>query len=242
MEDARVRGPLIRPKEAGPAIPAAAFFGCFRSSYPLSSESPTLIKKERVLMQRSHNLNRLVFLSLLSGLAFLMQVLNFPLPLFPTFLKADFSEIPALVGALVYGPLAGILVELLKNILHFLFAGSETGVIPLGQMANFLAGSVFVTVTVWIARRIEGVRGLVLGLAGGTAVMALLMTAANWYVIFPAYSSLLNMQVSKALMTTMILYGVAPFNVVKGILVSLLFVPLYLKLKPHLGRMPGLST
>lgn len=90
-------------------------------------------------MQRSHRLTKIIFLSLLSGSAFIIQIFDFPLSVFPTFLQIDFSEIPVLIGGLIYGPLAGILIELLKNVLHFIFSGSETGAIPLGQMSNFFS-------------------------------------------------------------------------------------------------------
>ncbi|WP_089965450.1 ECF transporter S component [Lihuaxuella thermophila] len=186
-------------------------------------------------MQHSQRLTKLVFLSLLSGSAFLMQYLDFPLPGFPTFLEIDFSDLPALVGGLVYGPAAGILVEFLKNLLHYLFSGSITG-IPIGQMSNFLAGSIFVTVTVLISRKTGNVKGLVYGLVTATILMAAVMTIANWYVIFPAYSILIDWTVTHAQKMSLILYGVAPFNVLKGLLIGFIFIPLYLKLKPYMEQ------
>lgn len=193
-------------------------------------------KRESVhLMQRSQRLTKMVFLSLLSGSAFLMQYLDFPLPGFPAFLEIDFSDIPALVGGLVYGPAAGILVEFLKNLLHFLFSGSISG-IPIGQMSNFLAGSIFVTVTVLVSRKTRELKGLIYGLVTATILMAVVMTIANWYVIFPAYSALIHWTYTHAQKIALILYGVAPFNVVKGLLIGAVFIPLYLKLKPHLEQ------
>ncbi len=191
-------------------------------------------KRESVhLMQHSRRLRKMVFLSLLSGSAFLMQYLDFPLPGFPAFLEIDFSDVPALVGGLVYGPAAGILVEFFKNLLHFLFSGSLSG-IPIGQISNFLAGSIFVTVTVWVSRKTGEVKGLIYGLVTATILMAVVMTIANWYVIFPAYSLLINLTYTHAQKIAFILYGVAPFNVVKGLLIGAIFLPLYLKLRPHL--------
>jgi len=190
-------------------------------------------------MQRSRSLTRLVTLSFLSAIAFVMQALNFPLPMFPQFLKIDFSEIPALIGGLLYGPVAGIVIEGLKNLLHFLFYGSDTGIIPIGQLSNFIAGSLFVTLTVIISRKVGERKGLWMGLATATLVMAVVMTLANWYVIFPAYSFLIHWTVTESQKWALIILGVAPFNVVKGILIAIVFVPLYTKIKPHLKQRFG---
>lgn len=192
-------------------------------------------------MQRLGSLKKLVTLSFLSAIAFVMQALNFPLPMFPQFLKVDFSEIPALVGGLLYGPLAGIGIEAIKNLLHFLFYGSDTGVIPIGQISNFVAGSIFVTLTVVISRKVEKAKGLWLGLGTATLTMAVVMTIANWYVIFPAYSFLINWTITESQKWALVMLGVAPFNIVKGILIAIIFVPLYAKVKPHLDQRFGIS-
>lgn len=180
---------------------------------------------------------KLTMISLLSGFAFLIQYLNFPVPPFPAFLKVDFSELPALVAGLMFGPLAGVTVEFVKNLLHFAFTGSESGV-PVGQMANFLAGSVFVLITVWTARKIPGTKGLIAGLGVATLVTAILMSIVNYWVILPAYAFLINWTVEGPEKTALVLYGIGPFNLMKGLIVALVFVPLYRRLKPRLkGRM-----
>jgi riboflavin transporter len=211
----------------------SGFLSFFRPSYPLSSEAQM---RERVLMQRSQALTKMIFLSLMAGIAFILQKLEFPLPGFPTFLKIDFSEVPALIAGLLYGPLAGVLVEFFKNFLHFLFSGSETGIIPVGQLSNFLAGSVFVAVTSIIARKVGELKGLIYGLATATVISAVVMTSANWYVFFPLYSKLIHWTVTGSQKFALIMFGIAPFNLLKGVLVTAIFIPLYLKLQPHLKR------
>ncbi len=183
----------------------------------------------------SSQVSRLVILSLLIGIALLMEYFNFPLPLFPTFLKIDFSEVPALIGAFLFGPFAGVLIEFLKNVLHFLLSGSETGAIPLGQIANFVAGSLFVVTTVYLSRRIQGIKGMVIGTSIATILMTILLTVANYYILFPFYSYLINWTVTGEVKNAMIFYGVAPFNIIKGILIAVLFIPLYQKLAPILS-------
>ncbi|GGA37775.1 riboflavin transporter FmnP [Kroppenstedtia guangzhouensis] len=179
---------------------------------------------------------KLTLVSLLSGLGFFIQYLNFPIPPFPVFLKVDFSELPALVAGLMFGPLAGVTVEFVKNLLHFVFTGSESGV-PIGQMANFLAGSAFVLTTVWTARKIPGTKGLIAGLAIAALVTAILMSIANYWVILPAYAFLIHWTVEGPEKTALVLYGIGPFNLLKGLLVALVFLPLYRRLQPRLkGR------
>lgn len=70
-------------------------------------------------LHASHSTQKLVTVPLLAAVAFILQYLEFPLPLMPSFLKLDFSTLPGLIGGLVFGPVVGILVELLKNVLHF---------------------------------------------------------------------------------------------------------------------------
>lgn len=178
---------------------------------------------------------KLVLVSVLTAVALLMQYLNFPLPLFPSFLKIDFSEIPALIGAFLFGPLSGVLIEFLKNALHFLISGSETGAIPLGQIANFIAGSLFILTSVGISNKIDGRKGMIIGTAVATILMTILLTIANYFIIFPLYSYLINWTVTGDAKNILIFYGVAPFNLVKGILIGALFIPLYQKLFPILS-------
>lgn len=187
------------------------------------------------MVQSSSRLVKLVVISLLSSIAFIMQYLDFPLPPFPPYLKVDFSDVPALFAGFMFGPWIGVLVEFLKNTLHFLFSGSETG-IPIGNISNFIAGSVFVVSVVLTARRINGVKGVVAGFVVGTLVMAALLAVMNYYVLFPAYAYLLNMPFEADKLVGIVLYGITPFNVIKGLLIALVFVPIYMRLQPRLER------
>ena len=87
---------------------------------------------------KKFSVKALVAIGMLSSISYVLMLLNFPLPPFPNFLMIDFSDIPALIAALIFGPVAGILVELFKNILDYFMTGSATGV-PVGNIANFVA-------------------------------------------------------------------------------------------------------
>ena len=125
------------------------------------------------------NIRALVLIGVFSTISYLLMLLNFPIPPFPSFLLVDFSDVPALIAALLYGPLAGVLVELLKNVLNYLMVGSPTGV-PIGHIANFIAGITFLLPTYYVYHKLQSKKGMLVGLVAGTAVMAVMM------FVFPA--------------------------------------------------------
>ncbi len=89
---------------------------------------------------KNYSMKVFVSVAVLGTLAFILMMLQFPLLPSAPFLKLDFSDIPALIGGLLFGPLAVILVELIKNVLLYIVSGSPVGV-PVGELANFISGS-----------------------------------------------------------------------------------------------------
>lgn len=181
-----------------------------------------------------------VVVAFLGALAFALYYLEFTIPLLPAFLKLDVSTLPGLVGGLMFGPAAGIMVELLKNILHFFLKNSDGLII--GEVANFLAGASFIASAVFIQRRYKTVKALIAGLALGTLAMTLIMAVANYYLLLPAYAAMYQISIEELLamfqldsVWSYILYAIIPFNLVKGIVLSLIAYPIYLKLLPRLG-------
>ena len=108
----------------------------------------------------------LIAIAMLSSISFVLMLLAFPLPVLPAYLKVDFSDIPALIAAITMGPVAGILVAFLKNVLDWLFAGSPTGV-PVGHMANFVTSILFITPVYLIYRKATSSKGIMYGLRLG---------------------------------------------------------------------------
>ncbi|WP_018660480.1 ECF transporter S component [Heyndrickxia acidiproducens] len=178
-------------------------------------------------------LKSFVSIALLSSLAFILMFIKFPIPPFPSFLTVDFSDIPVLVAALLYGPAAAVLTELLKNILNYLSLGSEAGV-PIGQLANFFAGMLFVLPTYFIYRKIKTKKGMTFALIGGTLSMSVFMSILNYFVILPAYLYFMNFSVGNA--KKYIVAGVLPFNMIKGILVTALFMAMFTKMQTWIEK------
>lgn len=185
---------------------------------------------------RKVNVKWIVTIGMLSSIAYILMLLKFPIPPFPTFLKIDFSDIPALIATLIMGPGAGILVELIKNVLDYFMTGSETGV-PVGHFANFIAGITYILPTYYIYQKFKSKKGMTYGLIFGTAFMAIMMSILNYYVVLPAYSMFLNMPAMTAAETRqMIVAGILPFNIVKGIVVTIVFVLLFNRMSTWINK------
>jgi len=186
----------------------------------------------------------MVTIALLSAIAFLIMYIAFPLPLMPTFLTIDLSDIPAIIGTILFGPLAGIIIEALKNLLHY----ATTGGIPIGELANFVAGSVLIIVGSLIFKKRQTTRSLLIGLSLGTLMMAIIMSFVNYYVIYPAYAVFMGFPIDQQIqlaqaanhsihdLMTLIILAVLPFNIIKGAILILIAVPIWLRLRTRLVR------
>lgn len=181
-------------------------------------------------MQKSSRLLRLIILSLLGTISLLLFFLNFPIPFLPTYLKIDFSEVPALIAALIFSPLAGVMVEAIKNMLYLVVSGAGD---PIGVMANFFAGVLFIVPISMVYHKYKGVRSIVSGLVTGTIIMTIGMGILNYFVILPLYAWFIGapeMAESTAKWIAVVA-GVVPFSIVKGIVIGMLFVPLFIKMR-----------
>ncbi len=179
---------------------------------------------------KKNKVKALVSISMLSSIAFILMFLNFPVPPFPAFLKIDFSDIPALIGAIIFGPMAGVLIELMKNILDYTIKGSETGV-PVGHLANFLAGILYILPTYYFYKKVKTKKGMTIGLIIGTSIMAVCMSILNYLIILPAYTFFLNMPaMSGPEIRQYIVAGILPFNFIKGLAMSIVFMLLFTRM------------
>ena len=118
----------------------------------------------------------------LAGVAFILQLLEFPVPMFmPPFIKFDFSDLPALVGAFALGPVCGIAIEFVKNLIHVMFSGS----FAVGELSNFLLGAVFVGVAGFIYKKNKTKNGALIASLAGAVAMALASLPFNYFVVRP---------------------------------------------------------
>lgn len=178
--------------------------------------------------------NKLIKISLLSAIALILMYFDFPvIPIFP-WLKIDLSDIPALLGTFGFGPLAGVIIELMKNLLYFFIKGSSVA----GIMANFIVGSALVLPAGLIYHRKKSKKSAVLGMIAGLLVMEVAGILANVYILLPLY----GMQMSSEELVKYVTVGLLPFNGIKALMVNVLTYFLYkrvsvsiFKTEPNLG-------
>ncbi|MUK90039.1 ECF transporter S component [Ornithinibacillus sp. L9] len=177
---------------------------------------------------QSSKLVKLIILSLLGAISLVLFFVNFPLPMLPPYLKIDFSDVPAIMASLIFSPLAGVIVVAIKNILYLAIGGGEI----VGVLANFLAGLMFVVPVGILYHKYKNVKSIVSGLVTGTIIMALGMGVLNYFFILPAYALLMDWgDMTHQAKWWSVVAGILPFNVIKGIVVGLLFVPLFIKMR-----------
>ena len=185
---------------------------------------------------KNNKLRIMIAVGMLSSISFVLMLFNFPLPALPPFLKVDFSDVPALIAAITMGPVAGILVALFKNVLYWMFSGSPTGV-PVGEIANFATSILFMLPVYFIYRKVSTTRGLTIGLTAGVITMAIGMSLLNYAVFLPMYTYFLNVPATTgSALTEMIVLGILPFNLIKGILLSVIIIMLFRTMKTWLDK------
>lgn len=184
----------------------------------------------------------LVNIGMLSAIAIILMLFEIPLPFAPSFYEIDFSEVPVMVGCFAMGPFAGALIEFVKILLNFVFTGTDTA--GVGELANFIIGcSLCVPAGLIYRRKRTRARALV-GMAVGTVTMTVLGCIINAYILLPTYATAFGMPMDALVgmgtavnpgitsLPTFVIFAVAPFNLLKGVLVSLVVFLIYKKISP----------
>lgn len=166
---------------------------------------------------------RFTMTACLAAVAFLLMFIEFPLIPVASYLKLDFSDVPILIGTVIYGPWTGILIALVKCLLHGLTRGFSP-VEMLGLFANLCTSIALLLPFSWAFRHRQWSlsKRLLWGGSLATIIMTIVMTAFNYYVLTPAYMEMFNWHPTLPI-NELMLIGVIPFNLIKGILVSLVF-------------------
>lgn len=183
-----------------------------------------------------------VQIGMLSAIAIILMQFEVPLPFAPPFYKIDFSEIPVLVGCFVMGPLAGAVVELIKVILNMVISGTTTG--GVGDIANFLIGCAMCVPAGMIYKKYHTKKSALVGMTVGTIFMTAIGCLLNAYVLLPVYAKVFELPMDALIemgtavnpsitgVSTFVILAVAPFNLLKGVLVSLIVFLTYKKISP----------
>lgn len=195
---------------------------------------------------RNKKLSILIKISILSAMAFILYLIEIPVPIFPNFLKFDISDVPAILGAFALGPVAGVAIELIKNILHFILKNDGTS--GIGELANFIVGGGF-AFAAGIVYKIGKTRIVALySLIIGTVFMTIIAAVGNYFIFLPLYESVLNYPVKVVVamaskinssvvnLNTLIVYTFLPFNLIKGVMISVIVFLIYKRVSPILHK------
>ncbi|MBO6155229.1 MAG: ECF transporter S component [Lachnospiraceae bacterium] len=187
--------------------------------------------------------------AMLSAVAFVLMYLEIPVPVIPSFIKFDFSDLPALLGAFALGPVYGVLIELVKNVLHLVVSQSMF----IGELSNFILGATFTFTAGLVYKLNKNKRGAIVGGIVGALVMGIVSVPANYFVVYPVYvqayfsgveqvcvdmysaisSGVFHAGEMKSLLQCLLVFNL-PFTVVKELISVLITMFIYKPLSPLL--------
>ena len=177
---------------------------------------------------------------MLTAAAVVLQYLEFPIPLMPPFIKLDFSDLPALLGAFAYGPLTGVIIEFLKNLIHCAVSQSAT----VGELSNFILGAVFVGTAGLIYRSKKNKTSALIGGLVGALAMGIASVPSNHFVVYPFYYNFMPeenvlaayqeiLPSMKSVFESLLVFNL-PFTIVKGLISVAVSMLIYKPLSPIL--------
>ena len=188
---------------------------------------------------------KLVEIGMLGAIATVLMLFEFPIPFIaPPFYELDFSEVPVLVGAFALGPMAGATIELIKILINLLINGTATAFV--GEIGNYILGCSFVIPAALIYKKKKSKKVAMISMIAGTITMTVFGCFLNAYVLLPTYAAAFGMPIDAIVgmgsaingnitnVMTFVILAVAPFNILKGIVVSTITLLIYKHISPIL--------
>jgi riboflavin transporter FmnP len=226
-------------------FPPYGIFRFFITARPVSRGRAEFFcpeKREEKLMNRTTTTKRLTVTAMFAAAATVLMYIETPLPLMPPFLKLDPSMLPILIGSFILGPVSGVVMAFIKAFVH-VFSSTTGGV---GELADFLMTSAFAVSASLVYRRHHTKKGALAGCVAGTLALTAMGVCANYFLLIPFYAKIMPLEAIFATceavnpritgMSGYLLYGVVPFNIIKGTAVSLLTFPLYKKMSNQIHK------
>lgn len=193
------------------------------------------------------NVRKMVFIALLGALSAVLMALNFALPFMPPFLKFDVADFPALFAGFYLGPIAGILVTVIKIALELLLTGTETAFV--GEFTNFVASLVFILPASLIYKFGKTKKSALIGLIASTLFVSVICVFLNLFISLPMYVKLYGLPMDEIVAMcrstmplikdelTLLLFGVLPFNLIKYGATAIVTFVIYKRLGKLLGKL-----
>ena len=189
----------------------------------MSTQTNAAVRNEQ---KQRIGIRTMVQVGMLSAIATVLMLFEIPLPFAPSFYEIDFSEVPVLIGCFTMGPLAGAAIEMVKILL------------------NFLIGCALCVPAGLLYKKQKTRKGALIGMAVGTGMMVIVGCVINAYVLLPVYAKAFQMPLDALIgmgtavnpnitgLSTFVIFAVAPFNLLKGVLVSVIVLAIYKKISP----------
>ena len=202
--------------------------------------------RPKTVTKNKMQLKTIAKVGVLGAVAAILMLFEIPLFFAPSFYEIDLSEVVVMIGAFALGVIPGVCIELVKVLLNLLLNGTMTA--GVGELANFVIGCAYIIPAALFYRHRKSLKNAVIGMSVGTLSMTLVGALMNLYVLLPAYVALANFpmdaviemgnQVNPAINSfeTLVLFATVPFNLLKGILTSVLVGLLYKRLSPILHK------
>ena len=188
----------------------------------------------------------ITYTAMFATMAGVLMLVEIPLPFAPPFYKIDLSELPIMICTFYLGPVAGVTAELVKVLVKLVLKGTTTAFV--GDFANFAVGCSFVLPASLVYHAKPGKKSALIGLAAGTLCMTVFGSAFNAVYLLPKFAALYGMPLEAIIgmgtkvnahitsVSTLVLFAVVPFNLLKGVLVSALTFLLYKRISPLLHK------
>ncbi len=202
----------------------------------------TQIPGKKMAGTRNLNVRKMTVTAMLSAVAFVLMFLDTAIPIMPSFIKLDLSELPALIASYALGPVWGLTVCFIKNLLHLTM--SQTG--GIGELSNFILGAGFVVPAGLIYHHKKTKKSAIIGAVIGAVIMAAISFPSNLYVVYPFYYNFMDKEAIigayqaiapfaniDSIEKCLLLFNV-PFTFVKGMISAVITMLIYQPLRPLL--------
>ena len=190
--------------------------------------------------RKNFNVRKLTITAMLAAVSSVLMFFSFNVPLMPSFIKMDFSELPALFASITLEPVSGVVVCLVKNLVNLFF--STTG--GVGELSNFILGAFFVLPVGILCRKNKSYKNAIIGSLIGAVIMAAFSVVSNYFVIYPVYYNFLPEEAVlgmyqainpgiHSVLDALIIFNM-PFTFIKGLCSAIIAILLYRPMLPIL--------
>lgn len=193
-------------------------------------------------MAKISHTKKIVLISILSAVAFIIMLLQFPLPITPSFYKLDISDVIILIGGFILGPMSAVIMEAGKIILNILIHGSDTMFI--GEIANFIMGCSLILPILLLYKKEAKMKNLLFASLIGIISLTIVGALTNYFVLLPLYANVYQMPLDAMVemgqvlnanvkdLFSFVIFMTIPFNLIKGALVTIVTLALYKRIIP----------